>query len=386
MKKCIIKEIERTQSYWYDLAFQIFDNPECGDETVFASGLLIETLKNQGFTVEAPFGGMQTSFRAVWKKGEGGPNIGFLGEYDALMGQGHACAHHMQTPAAIAAAVALKNVLSETSLPFTLTVYGTPSEEIGGGKITMADNGCFRELDVALATHAGSHNGAVASRGMALWSYRVDFYGIKSHASGAPHEGRSAADAMFLAFQGIEFMREHVKEETRMHYTVKEGTGPSNVVCDHAVAGFTLRYPNDAYLIELDQRFRNIIKGACLMTGTTAEIKQNPAFSAGKDNLALAAVVKENYLWNGMPVSEHFVATAKGSSDVYNVATVVPTTMCNVFFDKNPAHTQAWVDAGKSTQAQKCILDSAKLLASVAYDLITEPQKLNAIREEFALK
>ena len=384
MKERIIKEIEKQSAHFFELACKIFDNPECGDEAVYASGLLTEELKNQGFTVEAPVGGLNTSFRAVWKKGEGGPNVGFLGEYDALRNQGHACAHHMQTPAAIAAAVALKNILSESDLPFTLTVYGTPAEETFGGKIVMAENGCFRELDVAFATHAGSGRGAVTGSGMALWSYKVDFYGKKAHASGAPHEGRSAADAMLLAFQGVEFLREHVKEETRMHYSIREGTGPTNVVCDHAVAGFTLRYPDDRYLEELDSRFRDIIKGACLMTGTTAEIKPGRAFSAGKDNEALADIIRDNYLYNGLEVSDRFVASAKGSSDVYNVATLVPATMCNVYFHDSPAHSQDWVDAGKSEQARICILNSAKLVASTAYDLISDPEKLNAVKASFA--
>ena len=383
MKNRVIKEIESRIGYWTELAYKIFDNPECSDETVYASELLTEELKKQGFTVESPVGGLKTSFRAVWKKGEGGPNIGFLGEYDALRNLGHACAHHMQAPAAIAAAVALKEVLSETDIPFTLTVYGTPAEESFGGKIVMAENGCFGELDVALATHAGSGAGAVASSGMALWPYVVDFYGVKAHASGAPHEGRSASDAMLLAFHGVEFLREHVKEETRMHYSIKEGTGPTNVVCDHAVAAFTLRYPNDKYLEELDQRFRDIIKGACLMTGTTADIKRNIAFSAGKNNRALADIVKENYEYNGMAVSDNFMATAKGSSDVYNVATLVPATMCNIYFHDSPAHTQDWVDAGKSERAQTCILNSAKLVASVGYDLITEPEKLQMVKDDF---
>ena len=195
MKNQIIAEIEKQHQHLNELAFQIFDNPELGDETVFASKLLAEELKAQGFEVEYGIGGLKTSYRATFKNGEGGPNIGLLGEYDALKNQGHACGHHMQSPAAIGAAVALKNVLGQTDTPFTITVYGTPAEESFGGKIVMADNGCFKELDVALATHAAANGGCVACCGMALWSYRVDFYGIKAHASGSPHKGRSASDA-----------------------------------------------------------------------------------------------------------------------------------------------------------------------------------------------
>ncbi len=383
MKQKIIAEIEKYHSHLNDLAFQIFDKPELGDETVFASNLLKDELEKQGFTVEYAIGGLNTSYRATWSNGEGGPNIGFMGEYDALKNQGHACGHHMQSPAAIGAAVALKNVLKDTDIPCTITVYGTPAEETFGGKIVMADNGCFKELDVALATHAASVGDSVAGGGMALWSYRVDFYGIKAHAAGSPHKGRSASDAMLLAFNGVEFMREHVMDGTRMHYAIAENTSPSNVVCDHAVASFTLRYTDDSYLPELDQRFRDIIKGACLMTGTTYEIKQHPAFAAGKMNKKLAEVVKENYRWLDLPTKEEFLVKSKGSSDVYNVSAVVPAINCYIPFNPGSSHSQEWVDAGKTKDAENCILKSAKVLASIAYDLITQPEKLAAIKNEF---
>ena len=383
MKQKIFAEIEKLHPHLNDLAFQIFDHPELSDETVFASNLLKEELEAQGFQVEYGIGGMKTSYRATWSNGEGGPNIGLLGEYDALKNQGHACGHHMQSPAAIGAAVALKNVLKDTDIPFTVTVYGTPAEESFGGKIVMAENGCFKELDAALATHAATKGGCVACCGMALWSYRVDFYGIKAHAAGSPHKGRSASDAMLLAFNGVEFMREHVMDGTRMHYAIAENTSPSNVVCDHAVASFTLRYTDDSYLPELDQRFRDIIKGACLMTGTTYEIKQHPAFAAGKENKGLIALVKENMEACGFELFDPFSRRSGGSSDVYNVSTVVPTVNCYVRYNAGTSHSQEWVDAGKTQEAENCILNSAKILASTAYDLITQPDRLTAIKNEF---
>ncbi len=385
MKQNVISQVEAQADRLNQLAFEIFDHPEVGDETVFASRLLRKELENQGFTVESPVGGLNTSYRATWKNGEGGPNIGFLGEYDALRDQGHACGHHMQSPAAIGAAVALKRVLEGTDIPCTLTVYGTPAEETFGGKIIMAENGCFRELDVALAHHASNRReGRVSSGGMALRSYFVDFHGTPSHAASAPEKGRSAADAMYLAFQGIEYMREHVKDGTRMHYSVLEGTGPSNVVCALAKATFTLRYTADDYLVELDQRFRDIIKGACLMTGTTAEIRPKPIFSAGKKNLVLAQVARENYQFIGITPMEPFVTPGKGSTDVHNVGKLVPTINCYIYYCDSGSHTQGWVDEGKSPKAAACILNSAKLMAAMGWDLITKPEALAAAKEEFA--
>ena len=167
-----------------------------------------------------------------------------------------------------------------------------------------------------------------------------------------------------------------------MHYAIREGTGATNVVCDHAVAAFTLRSPDDKYLEEIDLRFRDIIKGACLMTGTTAEITRNRGFSAGKNNVALAECAKENYLACNIPTADNFLVSINGSSDVCNVARIVPAIMCNVFFNKAPAHSKEWIDAGKTDEARECIINSAKLLAGIAYDLITDKDKLAAIKSE----
>ncbi|MDD6569958.1 MAG: amidohydrolase, partial [Acidaminococcus sp.] len=132
----------------------IFDHPEIGPNEVFASGLLTDYLKAHGFQVEKGVGGLPTAFRAIWKNGEGGPNLGLLCEYDALPGMGHGCGHQMQGPGILGAAVAIQQAAGDK--PFTLTVYGTPAEENLSGKYLMIEHGCtFQELDVALMMHGG---------------------------------------------------------------------------------------------------------------------------------------------------------------------------------------------------------------------------------------
>ncbi len=375
--------VDSQQDRLFDLACQIFDRPECNGQEYFASQLLADTLEAEGFQVERGVGGQETAFRATWSNGSGGINIGILGEYDALPERGHACGHHMQTPAAIGAAVAVKTLLGSTQLPFTLTVYGTPAEETYGGKIRMQENGCFRELDVALSTHATARDIRVAGLSMALNSYRVIFHGRGAHASASPHLGRSAADAMFLSFNGIEFMREHIKDGTRMHYSVREALPPSNVVPDRAVGGYTLRYMENGYLKELDERFRDIIKGACLMAGTEAEILQQTSFAANVRNDTLAQVAKDNAELLGLPISGCFVEDSKGSTDFGNVSATVPGVLVYVPYYNAASHSQEWLDQGKSDCAKSCIMSSAKVLAGILYDLILDPSIGEAARKEF---
>lgn len=164
--------------------------------------------------------------------------IGILCEYDALEGLGHGCGHHMQGPCCLGAAVALSQM--ETDKPFTLVVYGTPAEETLSAKCAMVEQGCFRELDVAFMMHGGP-NTCTDVKCMASDVYHVTFHGRRAHAALAPDKGRSGLDALLMAFHGVEFMREHVPDDVRMHYTVSELPGPANVVPAKACGTFYLR-------------------------------------------------------------------------------------------------------------------------------------------------
>lgn len=382
-KNELFQLVDAQKAHLFDLSCRIFDNPEVDGKEYFAADLLEKDLEKEGFKVEKGIGGLETAFRATWSNGTGGPNIGILGEYDALRDRGHGCGHHMQTPAAIGAAVAMKKMFEGTDVPFTITIYGTPAEETFGGKIIMAENGCFTELDIALATHAASEEACVGGGSMALNSYVVTFKGKSAHAASSPHMGRSAADAMFLSFSGIEFMREHVKDGTRMHYTVKEALPPSNVVPDRAVGGYTLRYMENGYLQEIDERFRKIIQGACLMTETEAELKQNPSYAARKKNVALAKVAKTNLDLLGVNTYPDLIRNSGGSTDVGNVSTIVPSALVCVPFYNASSHSQEWVDNGKSEYAEKCLMNSAKIMAGMMYDVVLEPAIVAEAKAEF---
>lgn len=355
------------------MAFSIFDNPEADGKEYYASDLLANKLETLGFSVERGVGGLETAFRAVYKIGEGGPNIGFIAEYDALPKAGHVCGHHMQTPAAIAAAYALVKAYEKSDEPFVVTVYGTPAEETFGGKIIMLENGCFKELDIALGTHATAAESYVNGGSLALHTYNVTFKGRPAHASSKPFEGRSALDAMLLSFNGIEFMREHVRDDCRMHYTVSESTGPTNAVHETAKGRYVLRSRSNSYLEDMARRFRNIIDGACLMTETTAEIEKLPAFAANRPNKVLKDVICANLRLIGIEKIDDEFRIGGGSTDFGNVSTAVPSALTTIPYCDAPGHSREWYDAGKTEAAVKCLVDSAKLLAYTASDIIERP-------------
>ena len=364
------------------MADQIYDLAEPGMEEFQSSKLLADYLQNHGFTVEMGIAGLPTAFRAVYEQGEGGPSFGFLAEYDALKDIGHACGHHMQGPSVIGAALALKDICKEQS--YKIVVYGTPAEETIGGKIIMQEKGCFQDIDIALMMHAAPTT-CVDLRCMALECFYVNFHGVESHAAMSPDKGKSAFDAALLSFQGIEFLREHVKEDSRMHYTVLDAGGPSNIVPGRTRAEYTLRSYSTDYLENvIVPRFYDIIKGACLMTGTTYDIERSYPFKAKIPCITLNDLIMENAgQFDAPQITGPREKT--GSTDFGNVMYDVPGCCIRTAFvpEGTSAHSREYLDAGKTDKAHAALRSGSEILAGTCVDILENPELLQKIKEEF---
>ena len=364
------------------MADQIYDLAEPGMEEFQSSKLLADYLQNHGFTVEMGIAGLPTAFRAVYEQGEGGPSFGFLAEYDALKDIGHACGHHMQGPSVIGAALALKDICKEQS--YKIVVYGTPAEETIGGKIIMQEKGCFQDIDIALMMHAAPTT-CVDLRCMALECFYVNFHGVESHAAMSPDKGKSAFDAALLSFQGIEFLREHVKEDSRMHYTVLDAGGPSNIVPGRTRAEYTLRSYSTDYLEKvIVPRFYDIIKGACLMTGTTYDIERSYPFKAKIPCITLNDLIMENAgQFDAPQITGPREKT--GSTDFGNVMYDVPGCCIRTAFvpEGTSAHSKEYLDAGKTDKAHAALRSGSEILAATCVDILENPELLQKIKEEF---
>lgn len=383
MKKAIISFIEGQKQKMVEMSDNIFDRPESGGEEFFASELLTGYLRKQGFEVERGLAGLPTAFRAVYETRGGGPSIGLLCEYDALPGFGHGCAHHMQGPAVVGAAAALKRQLK--GMPFRLVVYGTPAEESSRGKIPLLEAGYFQDIDVALMAHGGPET-TVDVKSLALCSYRVRFHGVAAHAAIKPEAGRSALDALLLSFNAVEYLREHVREDVKMHYAIRQTSPLANVVPDFTEASFTLRSFNSEYLSGVCDRFINILKGAALMTDTTYEVEKKPPLDSKIPVHRLNDVLMDNARQIGAPNIIPF-RERTGSTDFGNVLHKMPGSCIRVSFvpPGTSSHSQVWLDAGKSDKLHQAILYAAEILAMSAYDLITSKKLLQEIKNEFEL-
>lgn len=378
MKEKLFKDIEKQKDTLVKMSDEIFDNPELAFEENFSSKILEDYLEHNGFYVERGLGNLKTAFRAIYRSNEDSEiNIGLLCEYDALP-MGHGCGHQLQGPSIVGAAVALRKL----ELPFNLIVYGTPAEEGGGGKIKMLEQNFMKELDIALMMHGGPAT-QVDVKSMAMSTHKVIFKGKSSHSALKPEDGRSALDALMLAFQGIEFLREHVKEDTRMHYTISELPGPPNVVPSRAVGEFSLRSYNSKYLNEIVARFEKIVNGAALMTETNVEVKNVKRLESKVPVHSLNELLINNAKLINAPNLKQ-AREKTGSTDFGNVTYIIPGACIRVQFvpDGTTSHSDVFLEYGKTKEAHECIINSAKILAATVFDL-TNLERIKEIKKEF---
>ena len=365
------------------LSDDIFDHPECGGEERYAVERLTTFLRDQGFTVETGIAGLATAFRAVYQVGTGGPSIGLWCEYDALKGFGHGCGHHMQGPAVLGAVAALRRCLGEGT-PAKIVVYGTPAEETSMGKTIMLREGYFRDIDIALMTHANPETN-VDVKSLALRSYRVKYHGVSAHAAIKPEDGRSALDALMLACHGLECLREHVRDDVRMHYAIRETSPLSNVVPDFVEASFVIRSYSTDYIETLVPRLEKVLRGAAMMTETTCEIIEKSHL----DSKVPSYIINDLIMENARAVDAPQLGAPRektGSTDFGNVLHTLPGACVRIAFVPRgtSSHSQEYLDAGKSDAAHLAVRLAAQILALTSWDVIENEGMLERIRAEFA--
>lgn len=299
-RRAALDAVERHAPRFRQVSRLIWENPELGWQEHRSAALLREELEKAGFRTRG-FEGMPTAFVAEW--GEGRPVVGILGEYDALPGlsqddtperrpraagaPGHGCGHNLFGAASALAAVAVKERMQAQGLKGTIRFYGTPAEEGGGGKIFLIRAGAFRDADVVLAWHPGDFNAADDNPYLANISARIRFRGTPAHAAGAPEAGRSALDALEVTTHAVNLLREHMPQETRMHYIVTNGGAAANIVPEFAELAIIVRHPDLGELARIWERVKKCAEAGALATETKAEIEITSAYANFKRNPVL---------------------------------------------------------------------------------------------------
>ena len=287
-KQTAWEEIDKKSSEIFTASDEIWGCAETAFTEEKSMKILCDVLKAEGFTVETGLADVKTAFKGTF--GSGKPVIGILGEFDALSGldqeagatekivvhdgaSGHGCGHNMLGTAALSAAIGIKKYLEESGKPGAVIYFGCPGEEGGSGKAFMAKGGVFANLDAAITWHPGDLTQADTGSSLANYQVAYKFYGKSAHAGGAPHLGRSALDALELMNMGVQFLREHVVPEARIHYAITNTGGYSpNVVQPYAEVLYLIRAPKNSQVEEIYQRVNKIAEGAAHMTETRVEI------------------------------------------------------------------------------------------------------------------
>jgi len=400
------------------VALEIWDLAEVGYQETRSSALLQQQLRDAGFSVEAGVAGMPTAFVATY--GSGTPVIGILAEFDALPGitqqatpertpapqkdAGHACGHHLFGTASTFAAIAVKDWLASSKTAGTIRVYGTPAEEGGAGKVYMVRGGLFKDVDAVLHWHASDRNDASHSTSLANKSAKFRFHGVSAHAAGAPERGRSALDGVEAMNHMVNMLREHVPQETRIHYVITQGGSAPNVIPDFAEVFYYVRHPDPQQVQAIFERVAKAAEGAALGTGTRVEheiihgiyavLPNEPLARAMDANLrqvggvsydaterAFAETLRKS-LGDNPPPLESAAEIAPfefyrsgGSTDVADVSWVVPTAGLRTatWVPGTPSHSWQAVAAGGTTIGVKGKMVAAKTLALTAVDLFTTP-------------
>ena len=287
MVKTLINWIKENSEKLTSLSDKIWEFAELGLAEYKSSTLLIDTLKEAGFTIKKGVADMPTAFYGSY--GNGYPTLAILGEFDALPGlsqtttptkkplkigaPGHGCGHNLLGIGSLGAVLAIKEAIATKEISGTIRFYGCPAEEIYNAKGYMVREGLFDDIDIVLTWHPGFLNMLTVMSALAMNSVLFRFHGRTAHAAGDPQNGRSALDAVELMNVGANYMREHMIQEARLHYIITNGGSAPNVVPDEAEVHYFVRAPERQQVEELYERLINIAKGATLMTDTTMEIE-----------------------------------------------------------------------------------------------------------------
>lgn len=374
-----------------DVANQIHQRPELGYEERFASQLLADALRQHGYEVEKPLGGLETAFRAT-KRGKGpGPTVVVLAEYDALPNIGHGCGHNLIAASGLASAIGLGAIMDQIDGVFQ--VIGTPAEEGGGGKVVLIDAGIFENVDAALMVHhAGDRTGSATSYPggtcLAVSHLDYEFHGKPAHAAGDPYNGANALNAVIKLFTGIDAIRQHIKSDARIHGIITHGGDAPNVVPHYAAAKFFIRAADRTYLEELEEKVRRIAEGAAIMTETRVEItRPGPTCYDMRPSYVIGRAYEENMRQAGLEVNARDQSTrGPYSTDFGNVSYVVPSVTGSfaISHEPIPGHSQQVVDASASPYGHEQLLKVSTAMALIALDLFTDPELLAAAKDEHA--
>jgi len=388
-----LADIEETYRETFEsISDHLFHHPEVSGEEYESADYLARVMESFGFTVTFPYPDIKeidTAFIAQFGDGKG-PTIAFLAEYDALPGYqtpsgiGHACGHNWIAATMCGCAI----VLSKLKEHFrgTILLIGTPAEETYGGKINMLKEGAFEGVDIVFQAHLANET-VLDSAALAMTDYEFEFTGKAAHAASHPENGINALDAVQLTFMGINALRQHVRQDVRIHGIVKEGGMATNITPDKGVCHVTVRAQDREYLKHVSSRVIECGQGAALMTRADFTYRQlGNSFDDLINIPTLMELTKKNLMEVGITnFTSQQDAPTPGSTDIGNVSYLCPTFYVEVDLEADEplfVHEEEALDYVNSDYAYHKMSQVIRALSSSALELFLEPERVNTIKEE----
>ena len=429
-KKVVLDQVEGLAEKNRQIAMDLWEYSEIALQEERSAELLAGYLESQGFQIERGVAGMPTAFVASW--GHGRPIIGVLAEYDALPGVGNAavperspredgvtsgqgCGHNLFGAASATGAVALKRTMEEVGISGTVRFFGSPAEETVVGKVFMAREGLFDDMDAVLDWHPSDETKTRNDPGQAMNSFTVEFFGQAAHGAYDPWNGRSALDGVELLNYGVNMMREHIEPTARIHYVIPDGGDAPNVVPEYAKVWYYVRDLNRQSVEGYYQRILKIAEGAALATGTRHEVTlitgvheclmNRPIQEAIQANLELAGdagftaedqafgkklqrsleIEEEGFVGEVQPLEDEIEPATGGSTDVCEVSYIAPQAGFSIATAAAgvPWHSWATTACHGTSAGVKGAQAAARVLALTGIDLLTDPDLLAAAKKDF---
>jgi amidohydrolase len=383
LKEGARRAIDAAAPALFDISTRMHGEVELAFEEVKAQGWQCAALRAAGFAVEEGLGSLKTAFRATVASGRPGPRIAFLCEYDGLPVYGQSCGHNVVAAAGVGAAIGFAAAVRQAG--GTAIALGTPGEEGGGGKNILHREGFFDGIDAMMLVYPGMDNIA-HSRSLAVTRVQVAYLGKAAHAAARPELGINALDAMLLAFNGINALRQQLPSEVRVHGIITKGGTLPQVVPDHTTAVITVRANDPATLGKVVPRIDACLQGAATMTG--ARLERTWRDTPGREllsNLAMAESFDANLRALGRATRPRDELSGAWSGDTGNVSWFVPTIQPQMAMTGRdvPPHSHEFHAASVGPAAEACILDSARAMAMTAIDLLVDAALLGRVQAEF---
>lgn len=404
-KQAAVKLVDENQALTVDIAKSLWEYAEVGLNEYKSFVKVADALKNAGFNVELSVANIPTALVATW--GSGKPVLGIYEDIDALPDVGHGCGHNLNTAAGVSAAIAIKETMRQYGIPGSIKLFINPAEEIWDVAPLVAAAGYYDDVDVLISVHAAAENTSEYGSSMAMDHVEFRFKGKASHASVAPEKGRSALDAVEIMNVAVNFLREHLIQEMRIHYVITDGGAAPNIVPATAASRYYIRgpkYPDVAYA---RQRIDDIAKAAALATWTELEIGFSSGIYNKVPNKALAelgfAAIKEVGAprftdaekaemealgIKGVPTAEFTEPTGKqsfGSNPIGDVSWKTPLTTINIatWVPGTAGHSAESAKQSGAVYGFKGAVTAAKVLANLGIKLLTDSESLAKVKAEF---